>query len=635
MVTEKHIAAEKVKKLSHKDVEKLFDNIDLFNAPFMSDVKKAVDLHMKTSKTQFTRHFRTRFMRRFRFTVKKINSTPTHTEKELKPGIVSHMLKLHLLILSDLYDVLDIINTDETPFILEALYDYAVGKVGERLCVQTDGKTRLRTTHIPAVTLASLLLPPFVVGHSSSLERSNSIFRHLFTPGVIAGETSFLEYFHDIVDKKKLLSVELPDTSPPITLFGEVRRVLKILGVEVTKDGPPASDIPSTHAFPDMNDADALPPSDEPLSSDANLDDVGAPDMDIGRDEISDIPVFELPESPPLVLEDNQCTPDDDILEHVSHNTRSKTSQKVDSDLPLESPSKKPRLAEEKNTPKKNEKKISRVRRTKLEREALLKKIEQYLEVKATKERKAKLREVFSTCVSSHTYSRMVGNAPTLSEDDMKEALVLLKYTSLAVAKKIQEAVKLDRPSPVEGGVFRYGTNTAATEGFICKNSKAWCREDVFITWLIYCVLPRKKEGKNLLVILDNFSVHCGPFVQAFCYMNGIDLFYLYPNSTSKTQPLDIAFNDVYKRLAKDLHEEYQNHADYRGQFFDQTSNALFVAREAMKRISREYMAKGFRNLLYFGHLSRSERDALKTDPYYKLMFVTTAAGSYETENKE
>lgn len=151
----------------------------------------------------------------------KVNRRSKYTIAELRPGIVTNMLKPHLVILSDLYNVLDIINADETPFYLDSTFEYSVGEVGKRLHHKCKGTMKTRAIYIPAGILSGDTLTSFIIGKSLGKLTVNEIFHHIYIGDQIKAETSSLCYSHTFYDKLELLETELTEKTADLSLFDE------------------------------------------------------------------------------------------------------------------------------------------------------------------------------------------------------------------------------------------------------------------------------------------------------------------------------------------------------------------------------------------------------------------------------
>ncbi|XP_064468650.1 tigger transposable element-derived protein 6-like [Ornithodoros turicata] len=67
------------------------------------------------------------------------------------------------------------------------------------------------------------------------------------------------------------------------------------------------------------------------------------------------------------------------------------------------------------------------------------------------------------------------------------------------------------------------------------SNSKAWMTKVLFAEWLVELDQEMARKGRKILLLLDNCSAH-----RVNPRLSNVELLFLPPNSTSKTQPLDM-----------------------------------------------------------------------------------------------
>lgn len=81
------------------------------------------------------------------------------------------------------------------------------------------------------------------------------------------------------------------------------------------------------------------------------------------------------------------------------------------------------------------------------------------------------------------------------------------------------------------------------------SNKKAWMTADIFIEWLR--AFDIQMSGRNVLLLLDNFSAHQSAVDQINSELKHITIIWLPPNSTTKYQPLDQGTIRAWKAIWK------------------------------------------------------------------------------------
>jgi hypothetical protein len=93
------------------------------------------------------------------------------------------------------------------------------------------------------------------------------------------------------------------------------------------------------------------------------------------------------------------------------------------------------------------------------------------------------------------------------------------------------------------------GKNLSSLSVTYAKQGKAWMDRLIFFAWLNDFNDQMRRQGRKVLLILDNARIH---FVD-FSKVSHVKVHFIPPNTTSRIQPLDIGiirmFKAVYKRL--------------------------------------------------------------------------------------
>lgn len=228
MMVEKEITEKKLETITEKEVADMFVDDDLLSINFNNLHVADVDKYLANSYTKLNQRWRTKFYKQHNLRVNKINSIIKFSDAELKPGIVTNMLKLHLLILSDLYDILEIINCDETPLISNQPPTHCVNHRGQRTVVKFEHNPRQRVTLIPSVTPTGDDVTPMVVCATSSLRVASSVQEHTFIGNQLKGKTEHKSYYFQFIDKMALSKAALPERAPVVDFFGHLRTIIKM-----------------------------------------------------------------------------------------------------------------------------------------------------------------------------------------------------------------------------------------------------------------------------------------------------------------------------------------------------------------------------------------------------------------------
>ena len=73
-LTEEYITSNKIGTITSNEILLLVAKDDVLDPAFLHTIKSVVDEYMKNSYTKFGLHWRTRFYRKYKLSVKKINS---------------------------------------------------------------------------------------------------------------------------------------------------------------------------------------------------------------------------------------------------------------------------------------------------------------------------------------------------------------------------------------------------------------------------------------------------------------------------------------------------------------------------------------------------------------------------------
>lgn len=603
-LTEEYITSNKIGTITSNEILLLVAKDDVLDPAFLHTIKSVVDEYMKNSYTKFGLHWRTRFYRKYKLSVKKINSHHKFAHHEVKLGIITNMLQFHLLILSGQYDIRLIINVDETAFYLLEVESRAVGYKNEYLVVKGDGDSKERTTHIPAISILGEIWDLLVVGKCTGLKPSASVWRHDYTKPLGESKLEHVAYFYEVYNKEELEKYKFEHTDAQLNLLTEVERVLKNHDFDYSQ----------VDVFADMDEPEflrrlssesvGLGHVSEHLDIDFDDDVEEGDEYEVGidyqnfLDDCADIDEFSDDDSD----SDSEYQPDSDDSESDSDTQAPKSRR---STTTTGNASKKQKKNE-------NSKKNSIIVRTDGKELTATQKIHNKIVTHRQKQCNLDLRNLldktYDTCVSNYEYSRVVGNCSVIEPEDIKLAITLLYCTSLLVAryiKSVAEEVRLEKEQTTPEAIpEKYGLIQTA---YVCKNSSAWCREDVFIAWLFYIVLPRRTGTKNILVVLDGFPGHCTPYVKLFCLKYGIDLFYLYPNTTQFSQPLDITVNPKYKIECKTAYEKLTydlTSLTLDNKLLTEFEKTLYVAQLGLSQITKYQIFAGFTRFLFFAHMN-------------------------------
>lgn len=148
-------------------------------------------------------------------------------------------------------------------------------------------------------------------------------------------------------------------------------------------------------------------------------------------------------------------------------------------------------------------------------------------------------------------------------------------------------------------------TKVPVTTFNVQRNPTAWCDRDIFQDYMQNQILsercsPNSKLPLSLL-IMDNASSHYeGNTVHKIYHHareKNIILLYLPPNSTGFLQPLDLRFNNIFKKNLKRIHKYIQNQSLYKNAKFMNLYSAERLAAQVcfcMTNVSSKAIYSGF-----------------------------------------
>ena len=153
-------------------------------------------------------------------------------------------------------------------------------------------------------------------------------------------------------------------------------------------------------------------------------------------------------------------------------------------------------------------------------------------------------------------------------------------------------------------------------------NIKAWMRSDLFEQYLHKLDRKIKSDGRKIVMVLDNYQAH--PHVK----LENVELAFLPPNTTSRTQPMDAGvirnFKLHYRCIlaSRRLQAAENGHEDFKWSLLD----CLLAVKSAWSLVKATTIANSYRNAGFvFGDApSRAESSAqVESNPESELRTFT------------